>query len=271
MRSITREDTVEPWRTAVTEADGNRLAIRGVDVVDLIQDASFADVVGLLIGGRRPEPSERRLLDAILVAIADHGAGAPSAAAARVVATGNRAAPEAAVAAGILAIGDAHAGAGLACMEVIAAGLERAKRESLSIRDAARRVVEEARASGRRLPGYGHRMYREDPRTTAVLSLADEAGVSGRGVEFARALEVALAQAVKPLPLNVDGAIAAVLHDLGYHPLTAKFIFIIGRTAGLAAHVMEEYTRERPMRIRIPVIYDGPPSAVGAPAAMGED
>jgi citrate synthase len=38
-------------------------------------------------------------------------------------------------------------------------------------------------------------------------------------------------------------------------------IFIIGRTAGLAAHVIEEYTRERPMRIRIPVVYDGPAPA----------
>ena len=73
-----------------------------------------------------------------------------------------------------------------------------------------------------------------------------------------RALESAVAETIKPLPINVDGAIAAVLHDLGYPAEAAKLIFIIGRTAGLAAHVMEEYTRERPMRVRIPVVYDGP-------------
>ena len=77
-----------------------------------------------------------------------------------------------------------------------------------------------------------------------------------------RALEAAVAEAVKPLPVNVDGAIAAVLHDIGYPPITAKLIFIVGRTAGLAAHVMEEYARERPMRIRIPVVYDGPDPVV---------
>ena len=51
---------------------------------------------------------------------------------------------------------------------------------------------------------------------------------------------------------------AHILFDLGYPPLAAKLIFIIGRAAGLSAHVIEEYTRERPMRIRIPVVYDGP-------------
>ena len=79
-----------------------------------------------------------------------------------------------------------------------------------------------------------------------------------------RALESAVAEIIKPLPINVDGAIAAVLHDLGYPSEAAKLIFIVGRTAGLAAHVMEEYARERPMRVRIPVVYDGPPP-VGTP------
>jgi citrate synthase len=52
---------------------------------------------------------------------------------------------------------------------------------------------------------------------------------------------------------------ASVLHDLGLPPLLGKFIFIIGRVAGLTAQVMEEYIRERPMRVRIPVTYDGLP------------
>jgi len=64
---------------------------------------------------------------------------------------------------------------------------------------------------------------------------------------------------IKPLPINVDGAIAAVLHDLEFTAIMAKFVFMIGRVAGLTAQVAEEYARERPMRIRIPVTYDGPP------------
>jgi len=91
-----------------------------------------------------------------------------------------------------------------------------------------------------------------------LFEIAGQHGKAGQGVAFMRALETAVADTIKPLPINVDGAIAAVLHDLGYPAAAAKLIFIVGRTAGLAAHVMEEYARERPMRVRIPVVYDGP-------------
>jgi citrate synthase len=252
--------TVDPWRTAITNADGNRVIVRGHDLVALMQHGTFADVVALLLGGHKPDEGERRLVDAMLIGIADHGAGSPSAATARMAATGNRQAPEAAVAAGILAIGDAHAGAGMACMAIISEAIERAARESRSLADIAGAVASDARAAGRRLPGLGHRLYHEDPRTTVLFAMAEQYGKAGQGVGFMRALESAVAKAIKPLPINVDGAIAAVLHDLGYPAAAAKMIFIVGRTAGLAAHVMEEYTRERPMRVRIPVVYDGPPA-----------
>ena len=253
-----KETSVQPWRSAITDADGQQLRIRGEAVTALMRQASFCDVVGLLLKGGLPDAGERRLLDAILIAIADHGAGAPSAAAARVVATGNRQAPEAAIAAGILAIGDAHGGAGLACFALIEASLQRARREALSLDDLVTMVVEEARQANRRLPGFGHRVYSEDPRAVALLRLADELGKSREGVAFVRAIEKRLAASSKAIPLNVDGAIAGVLFDLGYPALAAKLTFIIGRTAGLSAHVIEEYTRERAMRIRIPVTYDGP-------------
>lgn len=252
---------MEAWRSAITDADGEHLSIRGEAVTALMQHASFCDVVGLLLKGQLPDAGERRLLDTILIAIADHGAGSPSAAATRVVATGNRQAPEAAIAAGILAIGDAHGGAGLACFHIIQESLERAAREEIPVDELAQLVVHEARQAKQRLPGFGHRIYSEDPRAVAVLRLADELGKSKEGVRLVRAIERVFAGSNKPIPLNVDGAIAGVLYDLGYPALAAKLIFIIGRTAGLSAHVIEEYTRERAMRIRIPVIYDGPGSS----------
>ena len=55
---------------------------------------------------------------------------------------------------------------------------------------------------------------------------------------------------IKPLPMNIDGALAAVLHDMGFPPPAGRFIFIIGRVAGLTAEVAEEYAREKPMRIK---------------------
>jgi citrate synthase len=252
---------VDSWRSAITDADGSRVIVRGHDLVSLMERGTYADMVALLVGGRLPDEGERRLVDAMLIAIADHGAGAPSAATARMAASGNRQAPEAAVAAGILAIGDAHAGAGQACMAIIADAVARAKTESRSLADVAQSIAEESKAQGRRLPGLGHRLYKEDPRTTVLFSMAEKLGKAGAGVGFMRALEGAVAETIKPLPVNVDGAIAGILHDLGYPAAAAKLLFIIGRTAGLAAHVIEEYTRERPMRIRIPVVYDGPAPA----------
>ena len=146
----------------------------------------------------------------------------------------------------------------MACMVIIRGALDRAARESRSLGDIAKATAVDARGAGQRLPGLGHRIYREDPRTTALFEIAEQYGKAGQGVAFMRALESAVAETIKPLPINVDGAIAAVLHDLGYPAEVAKLIFIVGRTAGLAAHVLEEYARERPMRVRIPVVYDGP-------------
>jgi citrate synthase len=250
---------MDGWKTGITTTDDAHIWIHGHDVAGLMRTATFTDIIFLLHRGRMPSDPERRLFDAMLISIADHGPGAPSGAASRMVASANRAAPEAAVAAGILAIGDAHAGAGLACFEILAASLQRAEREGMTPAQAASAIVGEARAQGRRLPGFGHRKFRQDPRTVILFDMATEHGLAGRGVALIQEVETAVRTQIKALPINVDGAIAAILLDLGFKAPMAKFLFMIGRVAGLTAQVQEEYSRERPMRIRIPVSYDGPP------------
>src|SRR5947207_8283828 len=143
---------MEPWRTAIATSDETHIWIRGYDVTALMTRAGFTDTIFLLHQGRLPNAGERRLLDAILVAVADHGAGAPSCATARLAASGNRQSLSAAIAAGILAIGDGHGGAGSACMEIIAEGVEMAGRESISVERAAGKIVQDAVARKRRLP-----------------------------------------------------------------------------------------------------------------------
>jgi len=250
---------MEPWRTAIATSDETHIWIRGYDVTALMTRVGFTDTIFLLHQGRLPSAGERRLLDAILVAVADHGAGAPSCATARLAASGNRQSLSAAIAAGILAIGDEHGGAGSACMETIAAGVDRADKERISIEATAKRTAEEARAIKKRLPGLGHRVHSTDPRTGILFRMARETGVAGKGVAYMEALEQQVRQLIKPLPINIDGALAAVLYDLGFPPAFGKLVFIIGRVAGLTAEVAEEYAREKAMRIRIPVTYDGVP------------
>src|SRR5262245_26415103 len=113
---------MEPWRTAIVESRDGHIRMRSYDVAHLMTGKTFTDTIFLLHRGELPTPAERALLDAILTGVADHGANAPSCAAARVAASGNRQSLSAAVAAGILAVGDDHGGAGLGCMELIAAG-----------------------------------------------------------------------------------------------------------------------------------------------------
>ena len=235
-----------------------------------MQNATFTDVIVLLHLGRLPSPGERRLLDAVLIGVADHGAGAPSCAAARLAASGNRSSISSAVAAGILAIGDDHGGAGSNCMELIAEGLALAKREGLTPGRRPRgATVDAAVRDKRRLPGLGHRVHTTDPRVKVLFDMARAEGVAGDGIVFMEALEAAGAAArIKPLPMNIDGALAAILHDMGFAPAAGRFLFIVGRVAGLTAEVAEEYAREKPMRIKFTVDYDGPPAESRVTRAM---
>ena len=248
---------MDPWRTAIVTSDATNIWVRGYEITSLMQRSSFTDTIFLLHRGQLPSEGERRLLDAILIGVADHGAGAPSCAAARLAASGNRQSLSAAIAAGILAIGDEHGGAGSSCMDLIAAGVAASTRDGVSIEDAAQRTVEDAVRMKTRLPGLGHRVHTTDPRTATLFDMAEVEGLAGGGIAFMRALEAEARVRIKPLPLNIDGALAAVLHDIGFPPPFGKLVFIIGRVAGLTAEVAEEYLREQPMRIKIPVTYDG--------------
>lgn len=242
------------FRTAISTYDKNHVALRGHRIEDLMRSSSYGAVVFLLLVGRMPAEGEARLFDAMLIASSDHGPNPPSTAAARVIASGNRAALEAGIAGGVLAIGDAHGGAGEYLMEVMAASLK----DGAAPTSAARELVQSAIAEGKRLPGFGHRTHDVDPRQPVLFDLARKYGIAGRGVAFVEAVRDELAARGRSLPINVDGAIAAILYDLGLPPHMGKAVFIIGRVAGLAAHVQEELSRERPMRFNFSFTYDGP-------------
>ena len=248
-----------PWRTAIATSDTTNIWVRGREITSLMRDATFTDMIVLLHLGRLATPGERRLLDAILIGVADHGSGAPSCAAARLAASGNRQSVSAAIAAGVLTIGDEHGGAGSNCMELIAEGLELAGREGITVTAAAQTLVERAVRTKRSATGTWAPCAHNGSTHEGALRHGSGRGIAGAGVTFMRALEEAAGAAIKPLPINIDGALAAVLHDIGFPPPAGKFIFIIGRVAGLTAEVAEEYERERPMRIKFAVEYDGVP------------
>jgi citrate synthase len=155
-----------------------------------------------------------------------------------------------------------HGGAIEDCARQLKVIADRASRESTSVDEAATRTLAAMRESGERMPGFGHRYHTKDPRTARLFELAREAGVDGVHMKAARAVEKAFADAKKALPINVDGAIGAILADLEMNPAAFNGVFMIARTPGLIAHVLEEQAREKPMRRIDPVNhgYDGPPA-----------
>ncbi len=247
------------WKTAVTDVGRNKINVRGYPVAELMGARSFADVVWLTLRGELPSAPQGKLLDAILVSSIDHGVTPPSTIAARTAAS-TGAPVNAALAAGVLVVNRFHGGAVEDGMKTLAETVAYGKQHRVNAPRAAAAVITAYQDKGRRVAGFGHRLHTADPRAARLFQLADELGLAGEGVATARAFEAVFAATGKGLPLNVDGAIAACLIDLGFEPALANAFFIIARLPGWLAHVREEWAREKPMRRLEPSAweYDGP-------------
>ena len=248
------------WTTAITNVKPNELRLRGYRVDELMGTVSFGQCVYLALMGDLPTAEVGTLIDAMLVSSIDHGATPPSALAAR--SSASTGAPlNAAIAAGILNINKFHGGAIHGCIEVLEEGLALMAAGGKGTSETADEMIDQFRATKRRIPGLGHRIHTDDPRTKRLFALADDLSLSGDGVGLLKALAGALkAKTGKELPINVDGAIAALLVDLGIPRELANGFFIMARVPGLMAHISEEKSRMRPMRRIHPTdhAYDGP-------------
>lgn len=235
------------WTTTITDIQTDSIRYRGYSVSDLIGRASYSEVVYLLLTGDLPPRSHARLLDAVIVSSVDHGTTPPSTLAARTAAS-TGAPLNAALSAGLLSINEFHGGAIEGCMTILHEVAEREHRgEERAV--AAKGVVDRYRKEKMRISGLGHRVHTCDPRARRLIEVAEEEGISGEWVDRLDALSSALVSVTgKTLPVNVDGAIAAILKELGIPPAAANALFMIARVPGLVAHIIEERDRERPMR-----------------------
>ena len=188
------------------------------------------------------------MLDAMLVSSLDHGATPPSCLAARTIAS-TGAPLNTALAGGILAISRYHGGAIEDSMRIIQEAVRRKREINNTQEEMASIIVREYREKHKRLPGFGHRIHTRDPRTIKMFQIASDLGIAGEYVEMAKAIEGAIEKSSgKRLPINVDGAIAALLCEMDFPPELANAFFIMARIPGLVAHVYEEQTRMKPMR-----------------------
>lgn len=239
----------KPYKTSISTHVDGKPHVYGYDLTTLAGEASFTKAIYLILKGEMPDKNSEKMLDAILTIALDHGVEPPSVVAARNVYSGGSPI-QAAVASGILAMGKYHAGA-------IEDSMENFKKyEPLGVK----KLVEDFAKSGTRVSGFGHRLYSTDPRTQRLLVIAKELGFYGKYVKFALSVEEELSKGAKKLPFNIDGIFGALLLELGFNPRAGNGVFIIARTPGLVAHVVEESLREAPVRRlrETDVEYDGP-------------
>ena len=248
------------WKSKITKVEPNHLVTRGYRQEDLIGNVPFSHVVYLLLKSELPSKEHGKMMDAILTSCIDHGVTPPTAMASRVVASGGVPLPTA-VAAGILSIGDAHGGAIEKGAKFLQEGISRMKSNGKTVDEIAKILVTESRERKKRILGFGHRVHTSDPRTKRLFELAEELNVAGNHVSLSKAIEKELeVQTGRKLPINVDGAIAAISSDMGFDWRLGKAFFLLGRVAGLTAHVYEEQTEFKPMRkiFTTECVYDGP-------------
>lgn len=233
MSSLPEEQT-----TSIATSTADDVFVRDASLCrELIGKLTFTEMIYFQILGKRPTPPQTSVIDACLVTLMEHGL-TPSAIATRLVYSSAEEAMQAAVAAGLLAVGSRFVGttegAGELFARIVAAG-DDGEAE-------ARRIAAEFRDQKRPLPGFGHPFHKpDDPRSPVLFALARDQGVAGRHVAAALMLSAAIDAAFgKHLTLNATGAIAAVLADAGVPREILRGFALIARAAGLVGHVHEE-------------------------------
>ena len=227
--------------SAISSSDTKSITVRGHDLMGLMGTVSFSEFFVLLLLGRLPDDNERFMLDACLVAIAEHGL-TPSVKAARMTRAADPAALQGAVAAGILGCGTVVLGTAELAAKLLVRAVALAAERKEDAESVAREICAAEHVKGARLPGFGHPLHRpEDPRAQRLFELAEQRGTAGPHVRMARAFAACVDEIyARRLPLNVSGAIGAVMLDIGFPIEVMKGVPILARTAGIIAHLRDD-------------------------------
>lgn len=241
------EPAGQQFVSSIGSSTADRITTAGRDLAgEIMGRMSLTELAYLLITKREPTPAQRRMLDTVLVSLADHGL-TPSALAARLTYTGAPEALQAAVAAGLLGAGSVYLGPAGDTAQFLATAIAGIESDASAVDDAelaelAAGIVAARQASGQRVPGLGHPIHREqDPRTPRVYEVAREEGLLGLHLRLLEHVADAYAAAAgRRLPINGAGAGGAALADVGVPPSSVRGFVLIARTAGLVAHLAEE-------------------------------
>lgn len=229
LRQITRND-IKIYMANTVQHQDLKSYFGDEDHLELSQQFSFAELIYRTLSEQVPTKEQLKVFELILNMSIDHGPDTPSAIK-TIEAAKSGATISESVAAGVLQINDQHGGAIEPCMKI----LYEMEQDNVSAHD----VVAKFIAAEMRLPGFGHRLYKEvDPRAQLILSKVGSDGEEC--VQMVKDLEQALKdQTGKQLPVNIDGAIAAALCSFGWDPKLGKAVFLVARMPGLCAHYLD--------------------------------
>ncbi len=240
-----QSDVSDWWSTEIIDMAPGQIRMRGYPIEDLIGNVTFPQMIWLMTRGDLPSEAQSKLLECALVAAVDHGPQAPSIAAARMAVTCGLGL-NGAMASAVNMLDDVHGGAGEQAVELfdeINAKVENGSQRAEAITE----VIEDWQARRSKfIPGFGHRFHKpEDPRAPRLLALIDEAAqtgtVSGRYAGIARAVQNELSDRKgRPVPMNIDGATAAIYAELGFSGPLARGLFCLSRSVGIIAHAWEQ-------------------------------
>jgi citrate synthase len=231
--------------TAIATSDADSITVRGQDLCgELIGKVGFVDYFWLLVTGERPSQTQSALTEACLVSIAEHGL-VPSVQAARMTLAAGPEAWQGAMAAGLLGMGTVVAGSSEAAGRYLVELLGEAERSGRPLDEVVRESLEGLKAKKAKVPGIGHPQHSAgDPRANVLLELAERHGASGDHIACLKLVaELATEIMGRPLPINVSGAIPAVMLDAGWPAAALKGVPLLARAAGLVAHLYEESQR----------------------------
>lgn len=209
-----------------------------------------------LLEGVEPDPARVNGLNAYLVAVSEHGLNASTFTGRVVISTDSDMVSALTAAIGALK-GPKHGGVPGPVLQML---------DAIGTPAQADAFIRNEMAQGRRIMGFGHRIYKvRDPRA-ALLSTAAEKMASLTGdrtlLELTQAVEqttVKVLAELKPgreLYANVELYAALILHAVGVPSEIFTPVFAIGRTSGWTAHMLEQLEDNR--LIRPNSLYVGP-------------
>ena len=237
--------------TSLGTSSAEAIRLLGQDLAaDLMGKVGFGELAFWLVTLRRPSPSETRVFEAVLVALADHGF-TPTAIAARLTYLSAPDSLQGALAAGLLGGGSRFLGVTEDCGRYLHEVLER-QGGALPTDDAgwdalALEAVRQRRAEKRFVPGLGHPVHKvTDPRTPVLIEIAEAEGLHGPHLRLFEAIGRVHEQVLgRRLPLNGAGVCGAALADLGLPVELLRGFALLARAAGLLGQIAEE--RRRPV------------------------